>query len=277
MSKSEFATARTAAVRAVEDSGAVSERRWLVGKRFVVLIAGLLLISSITACDTPSPTSAASSSSSVASATPTAPETQPASTTPTEEATPTEEPPSYAGDYDGAFGTFTTLKKSGAGDSVVKLPAGLQGALVTLKHRGSSNFVVQTLTAKNEDVDLLVNEIGNYSGTTLIGGREDEAQAAKLKIQADGSWTLSVRPVSTAPAWKDSLSGKGDAVFLFDHAAGEVAFTHKGSSNFVVSAIGNGDGLLVNEIGKYSGTVPLGDGPAVIQIQADGAWVAKTT
>jgi hypothetical protein len=44
-----------------------------------------------------------------------------------------------------------------------------------------------------------------------------------------------------------------------------------------VSAIGNGDGLLVNEIGRYKGTVPVGDGPAVIQITADGAWTAKTS
>jgi hypothetical protein len=56
--------------------------------------------------------------------------------------------------------------------------------------------------------------------------------------------------------------------------ASDLKFTHTGSSNFVVEGVGNGDGLLVNEIGKYSGVVPVTDGPSVIVITADGSWTA---
>ena len=31
-------------------------------------------------------------------------------------------------------------------------------------------------------------------------------------------------------------------------------------------------GLLVNEIGAYSGTVPLSAGPSILTVTADGAW-----
>ena len=55
------------------------------------------------------------------------------------------------------------------------------------------------------------------------------------------------------------------------------ALTHDGESNFVVFEE-TGDafsmGLLVNEIGPYSGTVPLSAGPSLISISADGAWTA---
>ncbi|WP_198417239.1 hypothetical protein [Cryobacterium sp. TMT1-2-1] len=34
-------------------------------------------------------------------------------------------------------------------------------------------------------------------------------------------------------------------------------------------------GLLINEIGAYSGTVPLSSGPSVIVVNADGPWTLK--
>jgi hypothetical protein len=35
-------------------------------------------------------------------------------------------------------------------------------------------------------------------------------------------------------------------------------------------------GLLVNEIGAYTGTVPLSSGPSVISVSADGNWTLVT-
>lgn len=72
-----------------------------------------------------------------------------------------------------------------------------------------------------------------------------------------------------------TTSGAGDGVFLYSGSAVKLAVTHNGSSNFVVSEENSAAfhmGLLVNEIGAYSGTVPLGAGPAAIIIQADGSW-----
>lgn len=62
---------------------------------------------------------------------------------------------------------------------------------------------------------------------------------------------------------------------LYAGPAGHPAATHDGSANIVVQEETNkigSSGLLINEIGPYSGTVPLSAGPAVITVQADGNW-----
>lgn len=164
------------------------------------------------------------------------------------------------------------VDKSGRGDAIVKLPAGVKGAVLTVTHRGSSNFVVTSLDASNHDLDLVVNAIGGYSGTTLLQSQNDSAPA-KLKIEADGRWTVKVQPVALAPKFTGGTRvGTGDAVMLYEMPAADWRITHKGSSNFVVTAVGNNDGMLVNEIGHYDGVVPVSDGPAVLVIEADGAW-----
>lgn len=70
-------------------------------------------------------------------------------------------------------------------------------------------------------------------------------------------------------------AGSGDAVFLYDGAAAALNATHDGERNFVIyeeTADAFNFGLLVNEIGPYSGTVPLSSGPSVITVTADGGW-----
>ena len=61
-----------------------------------------------------------------------------------------------------------------------KYPGEAQGLRIT--NRGSDNFVVQTY---GDDGDLLVNEIGNYSGDIALG-----AGPELIQIQSDGHWTL---------------------------------------------------------------------------------------
>ncbi len=175
------------------------------------------------------------------------------------------------------FGDFSTVKKSGRGDSVVKLPAGVGAALVSAKHTGSSNFAIETLDDSNQEQDLLVNTIGKYSGTTLLADTDQPPKS--LRITADGSWTLKLSPVSHAPAMTASTSGRGDAVLIYKGAAADFAITNKGSSNFAVQAYSDGTStgsdLLVNEIGNYKGTVPVSDGPLIIFIQSDGRWTIR--
>jgi hypothetical protein len=168
-----------------------------------------------------------------------------------------------------AFGTFTPIPYSGKGDSVVRLPDGIEAALVTARHKGSSNFAIQTLDDQNGGVELLVNEIGKYSGTTLYS----ESSPKKLKITANGSWSIQVAPVSSAATMGVTAQGSGDTVLLYDGPAADLSITHKGKSNFAVKMISADDSdLLVNEIGDYSGVVPVSEGPAVVIITADGSW-----
>jgi hypothetical protein len=73
---------------------------------------------------------------------------------------------------------------TGKGDDVVLVtgePAGL--ATVTIKHRGSENFVVHSYSA--DDSELLVNEIGNYSGESIL-----PSGTLLLEVEADGTWSV---------------------------------------------------------------------------------------
>lgn len=176
---------------------------------------------------------------------------------------------------DETFGTFETLTQSGSGDSLITLPAGAFFGLVSSTHDGSSNFAIVVLDADNEPTgDLLANTIGAYSGAAAYGAMS-VTEPASLQITADGAWTISVAPMSSATALPES--GTGDGVFLYEGDAGALTLTHDGASNFVVIE-DTGDeftmGLLVNEIGQYTGTVPISAGPSVITVAGDGNWTA---
>jgi hypothetical protein len=175
-----------------------------------------------------------------------------------------------------AFGTFASAQRTGSGDSVVKLPSGAAAGLVEATHHGSANFVIETLDASNQQVELLANTIGDYTGTTMFtAGLSGEA--TKIKITADGAWTLKISPVSSSPLFTGGVAKKGDAVLIYPGTAADLAITNKGTGNFAVKTDdgrGTGD-LLVNEIGNYKGTVPVGDGPLLIVVTSDGKWTMK--
>lgn len=187
---------------------------------------------------------------------------------------PAEEPAPEpaANPYEGEYGTFETITQSGTGDAVIPLPAEVTAGVVTSTHTGSANFIVGGLDSSNQPTtDSIVNAIGNYSGTAPLGLFDLGNPSTSLQVQADGAWTVTISPIATAPALP--ASGTGDGVFLYDGEAGTWAITHAGSSNFIVSQVaGLFPGSLVNEIGDYSGTVPVVAGPSVITIMADGTW-----
>ncbi|WP_166879159.1 hypothetical protein [Salinibacterium sp. ZJ450] len=199
----------------------------------------------------------------------------PAAGEPAAEEAPAAEEPTIGSWADDKYGTFETMTQSGTGDSVVALPEGVDAAMVTATHDGSRNFAVQAITPANEPtMDLLVNTIGAYSGVTAYGLNGNLGDAANnLKVTADGNWTITIAPLSTAPEL--GASGAGDAVFLYSGGAANAAITHDGSRNFSFTEHTDAAfnfGLLVNEIGAYSGTVPMSAGPSVINVDADGNW-----
>ncbi|WP_082485106.1 TM2 domain-containing protein [Rathayibacter sp. Leaf296] len=170
------------------------------------------------------------------------------------------------------FGTFTSVTESGTGDSIVTLPVGATAGVVTAEFSGDGNFAVQIIDAQNASTgELLVNTIGSYSGVTVYGFNA-LGTGSSAQITANGPWTLRFDPVAASPALVPS--GTGDAVFLYSGDAARLTASHQGSANFVVQEEtgGFGFGLLVNEIGAYSGTVPLSAGPSVISVTADGSW-----
>ncbi|MBU8578958.1 TM2 domain-containing protein [Brevibacterium luteolum] len=182
----------------------------------------------------------------------------------------------FASWADGAFGTFDPVKETGSGDTVIDMPAGAAGVLITAKYSGDSNFIIQGLDEANEISGALpVNTIGDYEGTTFVSAEGWDA-TSKLQVTASGSFEITLSPVSTAAAF--SGSGSGDAVMQYTEGAATIGFTHDGESNFVVyenSDSSFGPDLLVNEIGSYDGSVPVTSGPSILIVQADGNWTAS--
>ncbi|MHC8507505.1 hypothetical protein ACVGVP_28890 (plasmid) [Pseudonocardia artemisiae] len=164
---------------------------------------------------------------------------------------------------------------NGTGDQVVTLSSPRDVAVVSFDCRAcKGNVVVKA------DSDLLVNEIGAYTGPTIYGqtGASTRDPLTRLQINAKGSWTLTVGGLSSARIVDAvPVDGKGDDVLLIRSAKDTATFTHSGKSNFtvIVTSDDRGTDLVVNEIGKYSGTVilPAANGDSLlVAITADGAW-----
>jgi hypothetical protein len=168
---------------------------------------------------------------------------------------------------------------SGSGDAApdgFKLKSGW--AIFEGNHNGGANFIVQLQDPNGNDIELLVNTIGGYKGKTFAQIPVDGEYF--LNINANGAWNFNIyqsppAEVQDAPV---TLQGNGDDVVFFNAKSDtyKFTFTHQGEGNFIVQL--NGEGLMVNEIGSYSGSTRqnLGtDGYYALVINADGAWSAK--
>ncbi len=165
---------------------------------------------------------------------------------------------------------------SGTGDTIlqIELPAGPDSiGIATITHAGSSNFAIFSLDEGLNQRDLLVNVIGNYSGTVPFNVTGGERISA-FEISADGAWSVTLRDVlSVREAPKTASStGTGDDVLVYRGDATIADISHAGESNFAVWSFGDRSDLLINEIGNYTGQVRWQAGPALIQVSADGAW-----
>jgi len=175
---------------------------------------------------------------------------------------------------------FATIELTGTGDGVPRfdIPEG-QAAIAEVTHTGGGNFAIFTLADSGENIDLLVNTIGNYAGTVLFDERDGDHSVA-FEVTAGGAWTITIKPVTEARDWDGSseLTGTGDEVIQIDPSISgfmTADIAHSGSGNFAVIAYGSGafgTDLLVNEIGNYSGEVVIGSGTFLLEITADGTW-----
>ena len=175
---------------------------------------------------------------------------------------------------------------SGTGSRVLTTRLSRRAPLVvTATHNGSANFVIKIVGGGANE--LLVNEIGHYSGQTVW----DAAHSGRYRIavEADGGWTIKLYQPVPSDAKRNligSFSGRGSrALFVKTTRSVQPVLTasHNGQANFVVRLIayGNITGtiLLVNEIGHYHGQTlldqPVPRGTCVIAVEADGAWTLR--
>jgi len=164
----------------------------------------------------------------------------------------------------------------GHGDKVLKITKPEKGAVVVdYTHSGGANFIVSPLAGTTEEIDGNVNVIGRYSGRVLLDGGGD-TETTKLKIQANGNWTVKISPLTVIDKFSKTYKGKGDTVVAYTGKAGTIAMTHKGSGNFIVGSSNDVMGLA-NEIGNYKGETTISAGPSVLDISADGTWTLNVT
>lgn len=246
-------------------------RAWAVGgvALVVALCCGGAAIGALNAGDDAKPESIAATSASPSSAAPTT--AAPTTAAPTTAAPTSAAPATTAPAPTTAAPTPKPKVIKGRGDDLVRVGELTDLAVVKFACKCTSNTVL-----KSDGDGLLVNEIGSYTGKRWIN-LEDGALTTQFEIEATGSWTLTIGTVAqmanTFPTGK--ASGKGDDVLVLGGDATAAKITHRrGDSNFVVYAYsletGEG-GLLVNEIGAYSGVRPL-SAPSLVQITADGYW-----
>lgn len=165
---------------------------------------------------------------------------------------------------------------SGHGSEVLILePLGEDVFFADVTHNGSDNFALWSVDENGQDLDLLVNEIGNYDGQVAVNFRDDPAA---IRVEADGAWTIGLVHLSEAPRWDGDATyeAAGDSVVIVAGVADgltPVTLTHDGEENFAIWAWGESHpDLIVNDIGTYEGTTLLPDGSLVLQVNADGAW-----
>jgi hypothetical protein len=159
-----------------------------------------------------------------------------------------------------------------------EIPAG-SAAIAEVTHTGGSNFAVFTIGEDGSQGDLLVNTIGNYTGTVLFDEQSGQHSVA-FEVTADGPWTITIRPVTAAQAWDASsaFGATGDNVVRVDPPVDGLLtadVSHTGVSNFAIIGYGGGtfgQELLVNEIGTYNGEVLIASGTFLLEVTADGDW-----
>jgi hypothetical protein len=246
-------------------------RPWYKKKRFLIplVLVALLVVAGVLSDGAQQPDGTATQQTSGSQATD-APAT-------TEAVATTREPATTAAPKPATPAAQTITGRGKTASKAFTVTEGM--TLFRLQHRGQANFIVDLLTSSGQDVDNLVNEIGNFTGATANGL---DAGRYLFRVEADGPWTIRIeqpRPASGRglPA---TVSGRGQSVAGPFQGVGEgvrFALRHRGQANFIVDVLdadGRDQDNLANEIGTFQGSTVnnVPDGVFWLNIQADGQW-----
>ena len=180
---------------------------------------------------------------------------------------------------------------SGSGSEVIEFGAELawlEGSIGIFNYEvsGSGNNVVWGLDESFDTADLLVNTIGNETGSRFIGFDYEEVG---LEVGVSGSWTFVITPITKfkpsliaddfwtplidttgtyAGAASEAMDWEGPSIIALKTDGRVAEITAQGDGNIVIWAhSANGDTeLLVNEIDFFEGSVRLPD-------CSDGCWL----
>ncbi|MBE6679900.1 MAG: hypothetical protein E7598_05180 [Ruminococcaceae bacterium] len=173
---------------------------------------------------------------------------------------------------------------SGHGDKVitnVNIPAGSHYAEVT--HDGERLFTSKIYYGEKSYHNFSTNGLYKFSAQTALYNNGNVAvNNGMLEVEADGNWTVKIKPVSGTTT--TNVKGRGElvtGVFVAKSSRVVVNLSHDGESNFMAKVIKyNGTKSyhyesLANEIGKYSGQKIINLTPGekyYFYVIADGNW-----
>ncbi len=166
---------------------------------------------------------------------------------------------------------------SGTGAQVVNVNKPGDFFLADINYVGEGHFAIVSYDAAGERIDLMVNEIGSYSGRVLVDFYDGEDTAA-IEVSAEGPWSVTYYPLSAARRESAAeITGSGDDVFILSPVTKGLTvgeFHTDDDGYFGVWGFGDrGRDLLVNEIGPYTGQAVIDPGTSLIEVKADGNWV----
>ena len=233
-----------------------------------------------TAAPSPAATTLQATTTVAATPPPTAPPTAPPTVPPTTEAptTTTEAPTTTPAPTTTEAPTTTAAPVlavfSGHGDDVVDIGPNNTHLIVTATHTGQRNFIADGLDSNLNELDNITNEIGKFDGTVLLTQYHKAAEVRFIKVQADGDWTFTLKDLTDIPLASATFYGHGKQVIYYTGNGGIYTVTHDGQRNFIVDFTSKDSSAnLINEIGTFSGRIPVPKGPAIIVVNADGTWV----
>ncbi|MFF8835445.1 TerD family protein [Streptomyces sp. NPDC015130] len=218
-----------------------------------------------------------------------APPSQPA---PVAEPAPAFAPPSepQASPYGPVWSygpVFPPYVQSGRDNDVISvggLPPG--PVVVHLEVRGDGYTGLTVLDWKNKEKDYLVNSTEeDFRGRVLT--TVPSKGNLRLRLEAEGPWRVEVSPLAAACVLTEhEQEFRGPDVLLHTGGVADLTIQYGGDDNLIVNVYELArhddhtalprDENLVNEIGARRETVPLPEGPLVVQFEAaDGPWRAR--
>ncbi len=190
---------------------------------------------------------------------------------------------------DEVYGTFADLQAEGRGETVIDLPDDIGDAragVVRMTYEGDAPLVVWSLDEEHVEqmilidatIGLVASDPGEFDGETMWWPANDPPRA--LRVEGDGSWELSVLPVSAAPPLESE--GRGIRVYLYDGPGGVVS-GHKPNTEvgmsltqFRLTTDGGTPKELVTERTRTADfRARLDPGPSVLIVGHRGPWTLE--
>lgn len=173
-----------------------------------------------------------------------------------------------------SFGTFTPFTRTGNGGAVFRLPAEVRAGWVFVRYTGSGAFELYLLGTGPGSTGVGVSSYdGAYEGSLWVGVDPNYERTSRVEVVASGPWTMTIAPVSTAPAFTPPLESSSRGVFLY--AGGGPWTASTGGDGLFGLTFREFDGTVsatVFETSGWSGPVGPAVVPGLVEVLSDGYW-----